>query len=135
MARKPAFKRFKESLTDEQHLLLKQSCEDAERERPEILERLRRFEANMAPVNAEIRSAFQLLKSVRATQKVSLGELSERTGIAKNQLLALENNPEPFLSIEMLANIAHALGHELRISVGSAAAAPAPRRRKAVASA
>jgi DNA-binding Xre family transcriptional regulator len=131
MAKKPALTRFKESLTAEQRALLKQSGTEADRERPAGLAMLRQFEQNMAPVNAEIRNAFQLLMGLRATQRVTMAELSQRTGIEKSVLSRLENDPAAVLSIDMLSSIARAVGAEVRISIGSRAAKPV-RARKAV---
>ena len=123
-------KRFAETLTEEQRALLRQSREDAERERPQIIAQARQDAADTAAVDAEIRRAFELLKGLRMLQKVSLAELAERTGIAKHDLSALESQPEPCVSLVMLVRYARALGKELRISLGDSTVNSRPARRR-----
>jgi DNA-binding Xre family transcriptional regulator len=108
---------------------LRQSREDAERERPELATQARQYAVDTAGVDAEIGRAYELLKGNRMLQKVSLAELAERTGITKSDLMALERQRAPSVSIFTLARVAHALDKELRI-LHSSAARPATAKRE-----
>ncbi|MFO0918356.1 MAG: helix-turn-helix transcriptional regulator [Planctomycetaceae bacterium] len=121
-------KKFASTLTSEQRVLLAESRAAALKERPTLADQARQDAVQLAAVEVEIRQAFELLKAWRLMQKVSLTELAERTGIAKSNLSALENNPAPNVTLLTLVRYAKALGKELRISVGDATPATKPLR-------
>src|SRR4051794_15897415 len=103
-------KKLRLMLTEEQKRIVEQMRAEAERERPEYMEEARRgFAANDA-LQDELRSVFSLLSALRKAQSVSLSELAERTGLRKQELSRLENDPAPKLQINTLQRIAAALG-------------------------
>lgn len=123
---------FADTLTDEQKSLLRSIREEAEHD-PELAAIAKQYAKDTAAVDAEMRRAFETLKGLRLLKKVSLAELSQKSGISKSDLVALEKSPEPGVSLLVLSRYARALGKELRISLGDAA--PTVSRRKAAASA
>lgn len=125
-------KRFAATLTTEQRALLAESRAAALRDRPAVAAQAKQDAVQLAAVEVEIRHAFELLKAWRLMQKVSLTDLAQRTGIAKSNLSALENNPAPNVTLLTLVRYAQALGKELRISVGDASPeTKSPRKRGA----
>jgi DNA-binding Xre family transcriptional regulator len=97
--------------------------EESKRYREILKEELAGMEANKARGRAllaerrELGTIVAQLKSVREQLKITLTELSERTGMTVGNLSRLENMEGPNPTIETLRRYAHAIGHRIEFAV------------------
>jgi DNA-binding Xre family transcriptional regulator len=73
--------------------------------------------------HARLRSVVDDLRAVRIRKKLSLAEVSRRSGIAKSNLSRLENSRHISPSLESLDRYARAVGKTIQIGITSARAA------------
>ncbi len=66
---------------------------------------------------AKIQEVVAMLKSERELRGLSLGDISERTGISKSAISKLENNQDANPTINTLAKYAEALRMELSVTL------------------
>jgi predicted transcriptional regulator len=115
MAKRQA-NRLHRDLTAEEKKRWKQACEQAEREKGEILAEGQRIKAAHNRVRAAVRDALNFLKAERQAQGLSLSDVEQRTGIGRSALSRLENEADSNPTVVTLTRYAEALGKKLVVS-------------------
>lgn len=111
-------KRLYRELTPDERTRVTAAREQIDREeKGEILELAKRFRTARRSGAAALDEALQVLKAERESQGLSLGEIEQRTGIAKSNLSRLENDEHVNPTIATLSNYADALGKKLVIAL------------------
>ena len=115
MQRRQAKHIFRELTPDERARVagVREKIESAEK--AEILGKARRYKREYDESQAALHEAFQLLKAERVSQGLSLGDMEQRTGIARGNLSRLENETAANPTIATLTRYADALGKKLQI--------------------
>jgi len=117
MTRREA-KRIYRPLTPAERARVETARAQIEREeKAEILADARRFRTARRKGVTALEEVLKLLKSERESQGLSLGEIEQRTGIAKSNLSRLENQEHVNPTIATLSNYADALGKRLVIAL------------------
>jgi DNA-binding phage protein len=88
---------------------------EADRDKPEILRKARRYKQEADAARATLQEALQMLKRERESQGLSLADIQKRTGIEPPNLSRLENEAEANPTIATLTRYAEALGKRLMI--------------------
>jgi len=109
--------RIHRPLTALQQRRAEPALEEAEREKTQILARGRAIKGLHANARASRSEAFQLLKTARQSQGVTLQELEKRTGIRISAISRLENDPAANPTVQTLQRIATALGRTITIQI------------------
>lgn len=109
--------RVNRPLTADQQRRLDASRAAAEADRDAIIARGRQVMKQHALATTALRETFQLLKSERRSQGVTLQELEDRTGISRGALSRLENDPAPNPTVRTLQRIANALGKSIVVKL------------------
>ncbi len=110
-------KRSKRELTRAERERIREVRKEVEKEKPEIVAQAREFKKAHERAVAHLHDAFVLLRAERKSQRISLAELRERTGIGRSALSRLENDPEVNPTIVTLTRVADALGKQIAIQL------------------
>jgi DNA-binding XRE family transcriptional regulator len=111
MAKKQA-KRIRRAFSPEQRLRWQQSLNETENEREQIL---KQGQAALAARKAA-REILCQLKSERERRGLSLADMMQLTGMSRESISRLENDPRPNPTMLTFARYAMALGLELRFT-------------------
>jgi DNA-binding XRE family transcriptional regulator len=116
MARKTLI-RIRRPLTAGERRRVEESYLSTEAEKERIIARGRQVMRECEAERAALRKTFQLLKSQRQAQGITLRELEGRTGIGRGALSRLENDPDPNPTVHTLQRYAAALGKQIIVEL------------------
>ncbi len=102
-------------LTEEESTEYRAVREQIAKELPEIRQR-----AKAAKQRILLKQVLNVLKEERQRQGMSLGDLSQRTGIDRGSLSKLENDPDPNVTINTLMRYTQAIGKTITVQLEDA---------------
>ena len=109
--------RIRRPLTAAERHRVEETYRRTEAEKDQIIARGRQIMLECEAERAALRKTFQLLKSERQAQGVTLRELETRTGIGRGALSRLENDPNPNPTVRTLQRYAAALGKQIVVQL------------------